>query len=77
LLNQFTANALGVNVVAGPTEATAIGNIMMQAKSAGLYSSIDAMRESIRNSVDLKTYVPEDTSLWNEKYEQYLAVTTK
>ncbi|OJX90682.1 MAG: rhamnulokinase [Paludibacter sp. 47-17] len=77
LLNQFTANALGVNVVAGPTEATAIGNIVIQAKSAGLYTSIDAMRESISNSVDLKTYVPEDTALWNEQYQLYLKVTSR
>lgn len=76
LLNQFTANALGVNVVAGPTEATAIGNIMMQAKSAGMYTSIDEMRESIRNSVDLKVFEPEDTGMWNEKYQQYLKVTS-
>ncbi len=76
LLNQFTANALGVNVVAGPTEATAIGNIMMQAKSAGLYLSIDEMRESIRNSVDLKVFIPEDTELWSEHYLRYVKLTT-
>lgn len=77
LLNQFAANALGVNVVAGPTEATAIGNIMMQAKSAGLYASIEEMRESISKSVDLKVYEPEDTELWNQKYKQFLKVTTR
>lgn len=77
LLNQFTANALGVNVVAGPTEATAIGNIVIQAKSAGLYASIDEMRESISNSVDLKTFVPEDTDLWNDNYQLYLKVTSR
>lgn len=77
LLNQFTANALGVNVVAGPTEATAIGNVMIQAKSAGLYPSISKMRESIRNSVGLKQYLPEDTEVWNQNYQEYLKATSR
>jgi rhamnulokinase len=59
LLNQFTANALGIPVVAGPSEATAYGNIMLQAKGLGLVKSLQEMRTIIRNSVSLETFYPE------------------
>ncbi|MBO4572029.1 MAG: rhamnulokinase [Bacteroidales bacterium] len=59
LLNQWTANTLGIPVVAGPTEATAIGNIMVQAKAAGLVADRWEMRRMIAQTVDLKTFNPE------------------
>lgn len=74
MLNQFTANALGIPVIAGPTEATAIGNIMMQAKAAGVFTTIDEMRESINESVELHTYQPEDVADWQHHYQRYLSV---
>ncbi|MBP5258538.1 MAG: rhamnulokinase [Prevotella sp.] len=58
-LNQSTANALGIEVVAGPQECTAIGNIMMQAKAAGDVDDIWQMRAIISNSVTAKTYLPQ------------------
>jgi rhamnulokinase len=76
MLNQFTANALGIPVVAGPMEATAIGNIMVQAKAIGIYSGIQQMRESISNSIDLTEYLPQDADEWSDYYERFLAVTT-
>jgi rhamnulokinase len=75
MLNQFTANALGIPVVAGPMEATAIGNIMVQAKAIGIYSGIREMRESISNSIDLTEYLPQDADEWSDYYDRYLAVT--
>ena len=58
LLNQWTADAIGIPVVAGPTEATAIGNIMMQAKAAGLVKDRWEMRRLISETLKVKTYYP-------------------
>ena len=58
LLNQWTADAIGLPVVAGPTEATAIGNVMMQAKAAGLVKDRWEMRHMIANTFNVKTYNP-------------------
>ena len=77
LLNQFTANALGIPVVAGPKEATAIGNVMVQAKAIGIYSGIQEMRNNLRNSIDLIEYLPQDKEDWDNYYERYLSVTNK
>lgn len=74
VLNQFTANALGVEVIAGPSEATAIGNIMLQAKAAGMAGDIAAMRELIRSSVEVSTFRPADQSLWEKGYASYLII---
>ena len=58
LLNQWTADAIGIPVVAGPTEATAIGNVMVQAKAAGLVADRWEMRKMIASTFTLKTYTP-------------------
>ncbi len=73
LLNQFTANALGVPVVAGPTEATAMGNIMLQAKACGLVEDIASMRRLILSSVGTKTFAPQRTEDWEDAYRHYIA----
>lgn len=75
LLNQFTANAIGIPVVAGPSEATAIGNIMIQAKAAGCVASLQEMRNIIRESVLLDEFVPEETEHWTKAYQQFLKIT--
>lgn len=71
LLNTFTANAIGLPVVAGLSEATAIGNIMLQAKAIGVVNSIETMRRMICNSVEVSTFLPEEQSLWEEGYRKY------
>lgn len=71
LLNRFTANAVGIPVVAGPSEATAIGNIMVQAMAAGEASGISAMRQLIHRSIPLKTYQPQDTENWDIAYMHF------
>ena len=58
LLNQWTADAIGLPVVAGPTEATAIGNIMVQAQAAGLVADRWQMRRLIAESFQVKTFYP-------------------
>ncbi|MDE5561735.1 MAG: rhamnulokinase [Bacteroidaceae bacterium] len=58
LLNQFTADALGVPVLAGPVEATAMGNILVQAMAAGEVSGLTELREIVRRSVTPKVFNP-------------------
>ena len=55
-MSRLTAQATGVKVVAGPTEATAIGNLMMQAKAAGVVRDRWAMREIISREFKVKTF---------------------
>ena len=74
LLCQLTADATGRQVVAGPVEATAIGNIMMQALTMGYVNSIAEARELIRRSFDVVTYDPKDTSGWDDAYDRYLEI---
>jgi rhamnulokinase len=75
-LTQFTADSLGVEVLAGPQECTAIGNIMMQAKAMRQVDDIWQMRKIIANSVDMVAYHPTaDRRAWDEAYERYLTIT--
>ena len=73
LLSQFTCNAVGVPVMAGPSEGTAIGNIMLQAKANGLVNDIAAMRRLISTSVETVSFEPQNTTQWEEAYHKYLA----
>ena len=70
LLCQFTANAIGKKVITGPIEATAAGNILMQAKATGQIKSLAELREIVRNSFEPKEYQPQDTELWQKQYEK-------
>lgn len=69
VLNQQTSNVLGIPVSAGPSEATALGNVLIQAKAAGHVKDI---RSVVRNSVELAEFTPKDRSLWETGYEKYL-----
>lgn len=72
LLNQMTANACGMKVIAGPTEATAIGNIVVQAIAAGEIKDIQHARTVISNSFETIVYDPCDTKLWDSAYERFI-----
>jgi len=71
LLNQFTADAIGLPVIAGPVEATAIGNIMVQALTLGYFSSHAEMRQTIGQSFKLQRYEPHQTEKWDSAYERF------
>ncbi len=73
-LNQFTANACGVKVLAGPQECTALGNIMLQAKATGLVNDIWQMRSIIADNVNTEEYHPQDETLWAAAYERWLKI---
>jgi rhamnulokinase len=70
-LCQCTADACGIPVVTGPSEGTALGNIMVQALAAGKVGSRSEIREIIRNSFQLRTYEPLQTSAWEAAYEKF------
>lgn len=74
LLNQWTANAIGLPVIAGPSEATAIGNIGIQAIAAGKAKDVASMRRLIRDSIPLNTYLPEDAAHWQKGYEKFITI---
>lgn len=72
LLNQFTADATGRKVVTGPVEATAIGNVLMQAIGLGHLNSLAEAREVVRYSFDVEDYHPGNRDGWDEAYEKLL-----
>ena len=71
LLCQFTANACGCRVSAGPIEATVLGNIALQLMASGDIKSIEEAREIIKRSQDIKIYEPQDKEAWDEAYERF------
>jgi sugar (pentulose or hexulose) kinase len=75
LLCQWTANAAGVPVVAGPTETTSVGNLIFQMKNAGMVGSVADGREYCRRSFDLDHYEPDGAPLWSAEYERYCTAT--
>jgi len=66
LLCQLTANACGCPVVAGPIEATAIGNILMQAIGRGRLGSIADLRDVVARSFPVAVFDPKDTDAWDQ-----------
>jgi rhamnulokinase len=59
-------------VIAGPVEATAIGNVLVQALALGHISSLAEGRALVRRSFELATFEPQDTAAWDEAYQRYL-----
>ena len=74
LLNQFTADATGRQVVTGPIEATAAGNAIAQAMALGYLASLEEGRQVVRNSFDIETYEPAGLASWDEAYGRFLAL---
>ena len=71
LLNQFAANALQLPVAAGPTESTALGNILVQAIALGHLPSLPAAREVVRNSFEVKEFKPEANVEWTAAFTRF------
>jgi len=77
LLNQFTADATGCTVIAGPVEATAIGNILVQALALGHINSISEGRELVRQSFDVLTFQPSNRQIWDDAYQNFRKLAGK
>lgn len=71
LLNQFAASATGRTVYAGPVEATAIGNVLIQAIALDDLDSLSALRTVVRESFPIETYEPEQTDEWKEALDRF------
>lgn len=74
LLNQFTADATGRRVLAGPSEATALGNIAIQILATGEASSLQEVRAIVDRSFPTEVFEPVDTDKWllqTQRFEQY------
>ena len=71
LLNQFAADATGRRVLAGPVEATAIGNILVQAVADGKLDSLTQLRETVRNSVPIEEFQPSGNPEWDSAYARF------
>ena len=74
LLCRLTANSTGKRVCAGPAEATAIGNLLLQAMALGGLKNLEEIRQVVRNSVSILYYEPENVEQWNEAYKKYIQV---
>ena len=77
VLNQFVADATNRIVVAGPSEATVMGNILIQAIGAGELAGLREAREIVKRSVVLETFTPKRTADWDRAYERFLLVTKR
>ncbi|MEX2415092.1 MAG: FGGY-family carbohydrate kinase, partial [Paenibacillaceae bacterium] len=75
LLNQFTANVIARPVWAGPTEASAIGNLIVQWITLGHMSDLNEARSIIRQSFPIETYEPRDIEQWTMAYDKFRMVT--
>ena len=75
LLNQFTANAISLPVIAGPVEATGIGNAMLQALALGHTDSIAQMRYTIYQNTPLKVFHPQEEEIWMKAYTKFIKTT--
>ncbi len=71
LLNQFTADATGLPVIAGPVEATAIGNLLVQAMALERLASLEEARTVVRNSFPVEVFEPEAQAAWDDAYRRW------
>jgi len=71
MLNQFTADSVGVPVLAGPKEATAVGNLMVQAIGAGIIPDLKAAMPLIKSAFPIKTFKPQNTAAWDAAYARF------
>jgi rhamnulokinase len=74
LLNQFAASATGCTVLAGPVEATALGNVLLQAVALGHLASLGALREVVRDSFAIESFEPRERAAWKEAAARFAAL---
>ncbi len=75
LLCQFTADSTGARVLAGPAEATAMGNAIVQLAALGEIASMEEGRAIVRNSISCAEYLPKDRRAWDDAYGAFLRAT--
>jgi len=75
LLNQFTANACQIPVLAGPVEATALGNILIQAITLGEVGDLKSARELIRQNFATARFEPTDRAAWSNGFDRFLQLS--
>jgi rhamnulokinase len=73
-LLQFTADAIGRPVWSGPTEATAIGNLLGQVMASGRIASVAEGRALVRESFPIRTYEPQASEGWDEAFQRFQAL---
>jgi rhamnulokinase len=71
LLNQFAANSLQIPVLAGPTECTALGNLLVQAIGLGHLPSLASAREMVRKSFEVTTVRPQAAAEWGAAFSRF------
>jgi len=77
LLNQMTADACGRPVIAGPVEATAIGNVLVQAMAVGIVKSLADARAIVRANFEVMRYEPRDAGKWDAAYHRYMGIVDR
>ena len=76
-LMQYAANSLNMPVICGPVEGTALGNTLVQIKTAGFIQTLPQMRSIVGRSIDLLTYMPINSDAWDKAYEGFLEIQNK
>lgn len=74
MLNQFTADSCGLPVVAGPSEATAVGNIMVQALGLGVLRTLADSQPLLRKAFPIREYQPGDTAAWDKAFVKFVGL---
>ena len=74
VMNQFTADATGRTVIAGPVEATALGNAIMQLRGIGMLTDVWEARELLKETLELEYYHPQSGADWDTAYTRFMGV---
>ncbi len=77
MICQFTANATKRTVSTGPVEATSIGNVIVQGIAMGAIKDLNEGRQIVKNSFEIKDYIPEDGEAWDAAYEKWQEIIKK
>lgn len=77
VLCKFTANATGLHVISGPSEGTATGNILLQAKAQGYIKNLAEIRTVVKNSFLFDEYYPDNTDEWEIAYKKFMKIVDK
>ncbi len=77
LMNQFAADSMNCTVIAGPVEATSIGNIIMQLYALGEIKSLTEGREVVRKSFETRTFEPQNVRAWDDAFGRFQKILSR